>query len=411
MKQNILFMLLLCCLPLNALQAQTTTHHNSVKTILPTVASTTTSGLTVNNSITTYQYYDALGRPFQTLQLGATPNQLDLVSHQEYDALGRESLLWLPVSATAGNNGQPLSLSTIRSRSQLSSNYGDSKAYSMPVYEASPLNLVTEKYGPGQEWHNNGKRVKMAYLTNAASGELACRWYRTTDTRNSVQLSIQSGKIYYPAGELYVSRVTDEEGTGVSLEFKNKQGELLLSRQKNGASFHDTYYVYDTYGNMRAVLPPMAADALASAGSWTQAANGADVLSRYAYLYSYDSFNRCTNKKLPGCGWVRYEYDRGNRLIWTQDSEQAAMSPAMFTFYWYDNYNRPVVQGVCEYKGTVCYIGSMMVSTSLYYSSDGYIHGQSANRNLYAHGRRKEYTDTSVHLHLRPCRPLEDGDS
>lgn len=61
---------------------------------------------------------------------------------------------------------------------------------------------------------NNGKRVKTEYLSNTADGELSCRWYRTTDTRGNVQVSIQSGKVYYPAGELYVTRTTDEEGTG-----------------------------------------------------------------------------------------------------------------------------------------------------------------------------------------------------
>ena len=126
-----------------------------------------------------------------------------------------------------------------------------------------------EQYGPGQEWHNNGKRVKTEYLSNTADGELSCRWYRTTDTRGNVQISIQSGKVYYPAGELYVTRTTDEEGTGISLEFKDKQGHLLLTRRKNGTSYHDTYYVYDSYSNLRAVLPPLAADALAAAGTWT----------------------------------------------------------------------------------------------------------------------------------------------
>ena len=89
---------------------------------------------------------------------------------------------------------------TVQSRSQLSSNYGDGKAYSKPVYEASPLDRVLEQYGPGEEWHDNGKRVKTEYLSNTADGELSCRWYRTTDTPGDVQVSIQSGKVYHPAG-------------------------------------------------------------------------------------------------------------------------------------------------------------------------------------------------------------------
>ncbi|MEI3468500.1 MAG: DUF6443 domain-containing protein [Bacteroides intestinalis] len=79
-----------------------------------------------------------------------TPGQLDLVTYQEYDAAGRSSATWLPVNAASGNNGNPLSLSTVQSRSRLSSNYGDGKAYSKPVYEASPLDRVLEQYSTGR---------------------------------------------------------------------------------------------------------------------------------------------------------------------------------------------------------------------------------------------------------------------
>ena len=369
MKRNILFILLLLCA--SHPKAQTTTHYNSVKTTAPTVATTATTGFSVSNSIASYQYFDDLGRPYQTVQVGANPNQLDLVTYQEYDAAGRNSFTWLPASAASGNNGKPLTLSTFQSRS--SSNYDDGKAYSQSVYEASLLDRVSEQYGPGQDWHNNSKRVKTDYLANTSSGELACKWYRTTDTRGSVQISILSGKVNYPINELYVTRTTDENGTGVTLEFKNKQGQLLLTRQKNGAAYHDTYYIYDSYGNLRVVLPPLAADAMAISGVWMPATDGSDVLSRYAYLYNYDIYNRCIRKKLPGAGWIRYEYDYSDRLTASQDAEQASNSPALCTFYLYDDDNRPIVQGLCEFTGSIAALGSSTMLTSLKRSSDGSI--------------------------------------
>ena len=381
MKRNLLFILLLCTF-LHHPKAQTGSN-NYVKTSIPTVATTSTTSFSVSNSITSCQYFDDLGRPWQTVQVGMNPSQLDLVTYQEYDAAGRNSASWLPVNAASGNNGNPLSLSTIQSRS--SSLYGDSKAYSKPVYEASPLNRVLEQYGPGQNWHNNSKRVKTEYLINAASGELSCRWYRTTDTRDAIQISIQSGKVNYPANELYVTRATDEDGTGVSLEFKNKQGQVLLTRQKNGTDYHDTYYVYDSYGNLRAVLPPLAADALAIAGSWTQNAASTDALSLYAYLYKYDDRNRCIWKKLPGAGWIRYEYDRGDRLIASQDAEQAAQSPALCTFHLYDIDNRPVIQGICEFRGSIASLSSTAVLTSLKRSYDGKVISSGLENSGYNH--------------------------
>ena len=389
MKRNLLFILLLCG-SLHHPKAQTG-NNNYVRTTAPTVATTATTGLSVSNSITSYQYFDDLGRPWQTVQVGMTPGQLDLVTYQEYDAAGRSSATWLPVNAASGNNGNPLSLSTVQSRSRLSSNYGDGKAYSKPVYEASPLDRVLEQYGPGEEWHDNGKRVKTEYLSNTADGELSCRWYRTTDTRGDVQVSILTGKMCYPAGELYVTRTTDEEGTGVSLEFKDKQGHLLLTRRKNGASYHDTYYVYDSYGNLRAVLPPLAADALAAAGTWTVTTDGTGALAQYAYLYKYDDRNRCIWKKLPGADGIRYGYDRGDRMIASQDGEQAAKSPALCTFYLYDIDNRPVIQGTCEFRGSIASLGPTAMLTSLKRSYDGKIiasglenSGYNPNMTLYS---------------------------
>ena len=39
-------------------------------------------------------------------------------------------------------------------------------------------------------------------------------------------------------------------------EFKNKQGQVILKRSFNNKKWHDTYYVYDDYGNLTFVLPP-----------------------------------------------------------------------------------------------------------------------------------------------------------
>ncbi len=87
--------------------------------------------------------------------------------------------------------------------------------------------------------------------------------------RTNSQVSITSGEVNYPAGELYVTKLTDEDDN-VSYEFKNKLGQVLLTRQMEGNVAHDTYYIYDSYGNLRAVLPPLAADAMTAAGSWAE---------------------------------------------------------------------------------------------------------------------------------------------
>ncbi|WP_445456624.1 DUF6443 domain-containing protein [Flavobacterium sp. HNIBRBA15423] len=41
-----------------------------------------------------------------------------------------------------------------------------------------------------------------------------------------------------------------------TVEFKNKQGQVVLKRTHNQNKWHDTYYVYDDYGNLTYVLSP-----------------------------------------------------------------------------------------------------------------------------------------------------------
>ena len=53
----------------------------------------------------------------------------------------------------------------------------------------------------------------------------------------------------YATGELYVVRTQDEDGNTAS-QFTDKQGHTVLVSQLNGTVRHDTYYVYDDYGNL-----------------------------------------------------------------------------------------------------------------------------------------------------------------
>jgi len=281
------------------------------------------------------QYYDGLGRPVETVEKGITPSGADLITYQEYDSCGRENKLWLPVNIS-GNSGKFATLSTIQS--QAPGKYdGDAYPYSETKYEASPLNRITEQYGPGQSWRTNNRRVVTDYLTNSASGDLACKRY-----------SLSSDNLYqngpYDAGVLYVTKTTDENNN-VSYEFKDKLGQVVLQRRMNGATC-DTYFVYDDFGNLRYVLPPLAADATATTG--TTYLPTTDAVANYAYIYRYDSRNRCTEKKLPGAEWIYMVYDKADRLRLTQDGVQRTNDE--WTYYKYDALGRQIVMGILKKK-------------------------------------------------------------
>lgn len=277
-------------------------------------------------------YYDGLGRLFQTVRKdvenGVRKGSI-LASLQEYDAAGRQTNVWLPVPVTADY----VAAATLKTTASGSGGYGDSRPYSQPVYEASPLNRVLQQYGPGAAWHSAGRSVKTEYMTNisSSSAQQNCINYTVS---GSYALTNNGN---YAANQLSVMRVTDED-LNVSFVFTDKLGRTLLTRQVKGSEMHDTYYVYDDSGNLCFVLQPM----------YQSNAN----LDLYAFQYKYDGLNRCIWKKLPGAAYVEMVYDNADRLTFSQDGNQRALTTANWTYYNYDGLNRLTEQGVCTNKVT-----------------------------------------------------------
>ncbi|MCS2634270.1 RHS repeat-associated core domain-containing protein [Bacteroides uniformis] len=105
-----------------------------------------------------------------------------------------------------------------------------------------------------------------------------------------------------------------------------------------GSETHDTYYVYDDKSNLCFVLQPM----------YQSSAN----LDLYAFQYKYDGRNRCIWKKLPGAGYMEMVYDNADRLVFSQDGNQRALTSGNWTYYKYDGLNRLTEQGTCTNKVT-----------------------------------------------------------
>ena len=203
----------------------------------------------------------------------------------------------------------------------------------LPVYDGSALNEVVEEYGPGKSWHTTGHSVKNDRMTNFSR---SVRIYQAEKDDNLIVAGT------YAEQTLDAVRTTDEDGN-VTYEFKDKTGRKLLTRQMNGDEVHDTYTVYDDYGNVRFVLPPLAADSLTAVQSY---AESHPVLQKYAYIYHYDKYNRCIYKKLPGCDPVYTVYDAADRPIFTQDGEQRKRNEWFFSIP--DGFGRVVLSGICK---------------------------------------------------------------
>lgn len=262
-----------------------------------------------NNYIENIQYFDGMGTPTELILKNVTPTQKDLVTLQEYDTFDRVVREWLPLP----HNGDGGFVDQIGEK--IKSYYNDQAPYTENIYESSPFGRLNYTYGVGEEWRNRKKYIKTHYYTNKET-TFNCLHYYVSGTNEEPTLSVKPGK--YKPNQLYVTRYRDEENN-LTYEFKNKLDQIILIRRMNNNQEYNTYYVYDDYGNLTFVLPPLAADVLVNRSNLKETN---PVLKKYAYLYRYDHRNRCIAKRIPGCDWTYYIYDKADRLIFTQNGEQ-----------------------------------------------------------------------------------------
>ena len=125
---------------------------------------------------------------------------------------------------------------------------------------------------------------------------------------------------FYRGNQLYKNITKDENWTSgknnTTEEFKDKRGRVVLKRTyadiiidgviTESEAPHDTYYIYDQFNNLSAVVPPLAN------GDATEIS-----LNNLGYQYKYDYRNRLVEKKLPGKQWEFIIYDKLDRPVAT----------------------------------------------------------------------------------------------
>ena len=292
-------------------------------------------------------YYDGLGRPIQNIASKNSTTGKDIATAIEYDGFGRQVKEYLPFYSSQ-NNLAFIDNATLISNTvtQYQNNYGDSNPFSEKVFEASPLNRVTKQAAPGNDWANGlGHEIKLDYQTNAANDVVKLFSFTATWDSGKGLYDIPAALTAapYPLGQLYKSITYDEnsaanpvETNGATIEFKDKEGKVILKRTYENGNRLDTYYLYDQFGNLTFVIPPKADSTI------TQ-----PVLNDLCYQYKYDHKNRVVEKKLPGKQWEFIIYDKLDRPVMTGP----ALSPFkedinigwMYTKY--DVFNRPVYGG------------------------------------------------------------------
>jgi len=282
---------------------------NFIRTFTATAPSTNASGLQfkgLNEVKEAIQYFDGMGRPLQTVvKKGAlvtngsnildTAGAKDLVTPVLYDAFGREQYKFTPYRAATADGAFKTDPFTEQQNFMAGkySSQGESNYYSQTIFEASPLNRVTEQFAPGKNWagsyaattEDTRHSIKSKYWINTVQDSVriwavmngplggggtavpatvtvgSAHTTAVTEYKASQRITFTDGfhapagstlRAYitsgggtpsaiitssyantngrmYPAGELYKNVTVDEQGKQV-IEFKDKEGKVILKK-------------------------------------------------------------------------------------------------------------------------------------------------------------------------------------
>ena len=310
------------------------------------------------------QYFDGLGRIVQSVErqgswaTGGTA--ADWVRPLLYDSIGSQRYKYLSFAAnnTGGNtsiNDGNFKLNPFQQDSTFSkeSYSNENWYYSQINSENSPLNRELEMFAPGNSWvgtsgqaESNHRSVSKIYSVNTVTDSV--RIWNVTDISNSFATYSTSG--IYPAGRLFKIALTDENGHQV-IEFNDKDGRTLLKKVQLTSSIDNgagkghygwlcTYYLYDVFDRLRAVIQPKGVEQLLLS-AW---ALNNTLLSEQCFRYEFDYRGRLIMKQIPGSGVMYLVYDGRGRIVMTQDSSMRSSHKWLYTLY--DALNRPRTTGL-----------------------------------------------------------------
>jgi RHS repeat-associated protein len=340
--------------------------------VAPVTSMTALQALPPTSARQTTVYMDGLGRPVQTVIRQGSQNTfgatVDVVQLHTYDSLGRPSRQYLPFNANSMGGGASVGINDgsyktnalaqqqAFMQAQFPADGGtdpnEQYFYSETQTEASPLGRPLKTLPPGKNWIGSNRGTSIRYAINADSDSV--RLWRVGDAPGSLA-PFHTPRIY-PGGELYKTITTDEGGKQV-IEYKDKAGRVIEKKvqvylpgqigaviDSGQGSGHTgwlcTYYVYDVYSRLAAVVPPAAVEQLRTNG-WTFTTA---ILEGLCFRYAYNYRGMMIIKQVPGAVPVYMVYDYRDRLVLSQDGRQRTAGQWLAT--WYDDGNRPVATGI-----------------------------------------------------------------
>lgn len=396
---------------------QTTDTKNWIKTITYKQSFNSETSLPTNptpqQGVVQIGYFDGLGRPIQTIAHAQAANGNDIVTPIVYDGYGRQTkeyLPYVPSSTTELGFYDGADDAVVSYYSDLFGLAGNNP-YSETKFENSPLNRVLKQAAPGEDWKMDSRHeIKYGYATNKTNEVIA---YKVNTTWNNLtkiyDIELINDTQYYNANQLYKNITKDENHSKYDSEkveeftdenekveeFTDKNGKVVLIRtwviinpefNRDPNTPHDTYYVYDDFGNLTYVLPPAVAYGVEISQT---------TLDALCYQYKYDQRNRLVAKKLPGKQWEYIVYDRLDRI--------RAIGPVLSPFTnsnqntkgWlftkYDQFNRPIMTSWVE-ASTIDETTRLSIQDSVYFLPQN---ETKSNSNMTILGVVFRYTNSS----------------
>ncbi|HWB27600.1 MAG TPA: DUF6443 domain-containing protein [Chitinophagaceae bacterium] len=307
------------------------------------------------------QYVDGIGRSIETVAKDVTPNGYDMVSAQVYDPYSREIYKYLPyvdTSADGNFKNDPFNKQANFEKAfynPTNNSSGEKFFYGKTDVEASPLNRPVKTYAPGNSWAGRGVGVSMQYLVNDVSDSV-CIW-----NIGYPGGSLPSFNGYYPSGQLSKTVTTDERSNQV-VEFKDKEGHVILKKVQNSSTFYSghtgwlcTYYIYDDFGYLRMVIQPLGVTKLIAA-SWSfdgSTWQTSVIAQELCFSYEYDERGRLIKKRIPGSGEISLVYDTRDHQVMMQDPN--LRGPAYWLYTVYDSLGRVTATGKWHNTGDRSY--------------------------------------------------------
>ena len=273
----------------------------------------------------------------------------DIISHFEYDEFGRQSKSYLPYSTQISSGGEIY----LNAKEEQLEFYSTDKyentlnPYRETHFENSPLSRVLEVAGSGNDWILDANSdldhtTKRSYTNNKASDNIRkFRVHYVGDNINSPDL-VQDG--FYLANDLTKIVIKDENwqpssGKNHTIEqYRDEKNHLILRRTFNDDVPHDTYYIYNDFGNVSYIVTPEGVDVFNS--------NPSSTLNNYTYQYIYDRKARLIERKMPGVGWEYIVYNKLNLPVLIQDQNLRNLNK--WVFIKYDAFGKMAYKGIAS---------------------------------------------------------------